>query len=352
MKPLQKSIPQKHGLQSLGKVPTARRAPANLPSLKAEHSGNDPTINLVPSGHGGVGGSWTAGSKEENELQNTNSKPDGGHANSTNPPTSNSLQSSLSSKSTWGSSNSTAAASSSSTTNSITSNNNTSKPIKTNKPKAGPVLSQRSPLFGQDFPSLTAAALEGSPPTTGAESSEASPPPSSKTEPKYGPGPSLRPQSFPSWSFSGKQQSPQGSEKESSNDKGNNHSFEGRSRNLPESTNLKFDVGVNSPLLQQQQHEKQQSGTSSYSAGSGRKTSAPQRSQAVLVNKPSHQPQNRPRENLFQGSIIDNEKLKRMDDIDCSTDDDWARKDESFDYNKKIDRYYFFYFLTLFKILF
>lgn len=100
----------------------------------------------------------------------------------------------------------------------------------------------------------------------------------------------------------------------------------------------------------QQQQQQQQSGTSF--GGSGRKASAPQRSQAVLVNKPSHQPQNRPRENLFQGSIIDNEKLKRMDDIDCSTDDDWARKDESFDYNKKIDRYYFFYFLTLFKILF
>ena len=201
---------------------------------------------------------------------------------------------------------------------------------------------------------MTTGALEGSPPTTGAESSEASPPPSSKSEPKYGPGPSLRPQSFPSWSFSGKQQSPQGSEKDS-NDKGN-HSFEGRSRNLPESGNLKFDVGVNSPLLQQQQQQhqqqqqQQQSGTSF--GGSGRKASAPQRSQAVLVNKPSHQPQNRPRENLFQGSIIDNEKLKRMDDIDCSTDDDWARKDESFDYNKKIDRYYFFYFLTLFKILF
>merc|ERR1712045_979409 len=156
----------------------------------------------------------------------TNSKPDGGHANSTNPPTSNSLQSSLSSKSTWGASNSTAAASSSTSSSSISNNNSTNnKPSssKSNKPKAGPILSQRSPLFGQDFPSLTTGALEGSPPTTGAESSEASPPPSSKSEPKYGPGPSLRPQSFPSWSFSGKQQSPRGSEKDS-NDKGN-HSF-------------------------------------------------------------------------------------------------------------------------------
>uniref|UniRef100_T1DQZ9 BAT2 N-terminal domain-containing protein n=1 Tax=Anopheles aquasalis TaxID=42839 RepID=T1DQZ9_ANOAQ len=40
------TIPRKHGMQSLGKVPSARRAPANLPSLKAEvgnptdHSGS------------------------------------------------------------------------------------------------------------------------------------------------------------------------------------------------------------------------------------------------------------------------------------------------------------------------
>jgi hypothetical protein len=41
----------------------------------------------------------------------------------------------------------------------------------------------------------------------------------------------------------------------------------------------------------------------------------------------------------FQQSIIDNEKLKRMDDFDRElNDDDWARSDETFDYNKKIAR--------------
>ena len=316
MKPLQKSIPQKHGLQSLGKVPTARRAPANLPSLKAEHSGNDPTINLVPSGHGVTGG-WTAGNKEENEPQKSNNnKPDSGLTNSGTSPSNNSFQSSsLSSKSTWGTSS---------------------------KPKAKPTPSgafhnQRSPLFGQDFPSL-----DGTAPSTGsgaeqqAGDARPSPPPASNSkslESKYGPGPSLRPQNFPTWSFSGKQQTSQGnSEKEIINDKGNHGGFEqgGRNRPMPEPGSLKFDVGVNSPLLQQ-------SGGTPFS---GSRKSTPQRSQqAVLVNKPSHQPpNNRPRENLFQGSIIDNEKLKRMDDID-STDDDWTRKDESFDYNKKIDRY-------------
>jgi hypothetical protein len=48
-----KNLPQKHGLQSLGKVPTARRAPANLPSVKSEKGGNDPTVVLVPTGGAG-----------------------------------------------------------------------------------------------------------------------------------------------------------------------------------------------------------------------------------------------------------------------------------------------------------
>lgn len=54
----------RHGLQSLGKV-SSRRAPvpANLPSLKSENSGNDPRINLVPTGAPGWG-------KKENPIQN------------------------------------------------------------------------------------------------------------------------------------------------------------------------------------------------------------------------------------------------------------------------------------------
>ncbi|XP_059412689.1 protein PRRC2A [Carassius carassius] len=43
-------VAPRHGLQSLGKVASARRMPppANLPSLKAENKGNDPNVSLVP----------------------------------------------------------------------------------------------------------------------------------------------------------------------------------------------------------------------------------------------------------------------------------------------------------------
>lgn len=41
-------------MTALGKVPTARR-PTNLPSEKSEHSGNEPAVNLVPSGGAGWG---------------------------------------------------------------------------------------------------------------------------------------------------------------------------------------------------------------------------------------------------------------------------------------------------------
>ena len=68
-KPQQKAAPQKHGLQSLGKVPTARRAPANLPSLRAESFGNDPTVVLVPTTGAGWGGQQQAGGQQQQQQQ-------------------------------------------------------------------------------------------------------------------------------------------------------------------------------------------------------------------------------------------------------------------------------------------
>ena len=82
-KPQQKTIPQKHGLQSLGKLPTARRAPANLPSLKAENHGNDPTIAIVPAGSSGWAGKDDKSTTEKTNTPTTNgqSKLEQGNSN-------------------------------------------------------------------------------------------------------------------------------------------------------------------------------------------------------------------------------------------------------------------------------
>lgn len=42
-------------MQTLGRVPNARRIPVNLPSLKSEHSGVDTAVSLVPPGGPGWG---------------------------------------------------------------------------------------------------------------------------------------------------------------------------------------------------------------------------------------------------------------------------------------------------------
>lgn len=67
------SVTRQHGLQSLGKVGSVRRMPppANLPSLKSENSGNDPSINLVPSG----GSGWGTKEKDSSGTQQQSSQP-------------------------------------------------------------------------------------------------------------------------------------------------------------------------------------------------------------------------------------------------------------------------------------
>lgn len=71
-KPAQKSSSSyiKHGMQSLGKVPNARRAPANLPSLKSEHSESGAAVPLVPPGSTGWGKQEQGGTQSSTAPQN------------------------------------------------------------------------------------------------------------------------------------------------------------------------------------------------------------------------------------------------------------------------------------------
>lgn len=62
------TVVPRHGLQSLGKVATARRMPppAHLPSLKSENKGNDPNVIIVPKD----GTGW-ANKQEQTDQKST-----------------------------------------------------------------------------------------------------------------------------------------------------------------------------------------------------------------------------------------------------------------------------------------
>ena len=74
-----KTVIAKHGMQSLGRVASVRRVPlpANLPSLKAENCGNDPNVNLVPSGGQGWGskGEEMSSTAQTSESSQTGPSP-------------------------------------------------------------------------------------------------------------------------------------------------------------------------------------------------------------------------------------------------------------------------------------
>ncbi|XP_017263270.1 protein PRRC2B isoform X3 [Kryptolebias marmoratus] len=69
----QKNTVPRHGLQSLGKVATARRMPppAHLPSLKSENKGNDPNVIIVPKD----GTGWANKQEQPDQKSSTASVP-------------------------------------------------------------------------------------------------------------------------------------------------------------------------------------------------------------------------------------------------------------------------------------
>jgi hypothetical protein len=74
IEPQAKTVAPKHGMQSLGKVPSARRAPqpVNLPSLKSESgggSGQETSTPTAPSSQNPVG--WTGSAVESSSTTNS-----------------------------------------------------------------------------------------------------------------------------------------------------------------------------------------------------------------------------------------------------------------------------------------
>lgn len=67
------TVAARHGLQSLGKVAVSRRMPppANLPSIKKEHKGNDPNVSIVPRD----GSGWASKQDQPEEETLTEAPP-------------------------------------------------------------------------------------------------------------------------------------------------------------------------------------------------------------------------------------------------------------------------------------
>ena len=181
-------------------------------------------------------------------------------------------------------------------------------------------IAQRSAIFGDEFPSLgrTGLAKDGQPPAAGGPAQQAL-----ANEVKYGPGPSLRPQTSGNWLHGGK--GPGGPPTEDDAPMGGGF--------RPEKP--QFDVSTSAKPFQMHpqgmlHHPKK--GMDSRRGGPGPMNDGPSNrfDGRGRGRSPHH-------ESMHQASIIDNEKLRRMDYIE-SNDDDWTKSDDNFDYNKKLAR--------------
>ncbi|XP_048776168.2 protein PRRC2C-like isoform X5 [Ostrea edulis] len=179
--PTQKStVTRQHGLQSLGKVASMRRMPppANLPSLKSENSGNDPNINLVPTG----GSGWGTKEKEQEKTTAPSGQPP-----STQPSQATAVSSAQSTTKT------TVAGGSAAVTSAAAAPSGTSSAPKSWSSVAlgerGKPLGHHSP-YQEEFPTLKSAGEDKG--KDGKKEEEGK-------DTQYGPGPSLRPQNVASW---------------------------------------------------------------------------------------------------------------------------------------------------------
>uniref|UniRef100_A0A3Q2NUY4 BAT2 N-terminal domain-containing protein n=1 Tax=Fundulus heteroclitus TaxID=8078 RepID=A0A3Q2NUY4_FUNHE len=164
------TVVTRHGLQSLGKVATARRMPppAHLPSLKSENKGNDPNVIIVPKD----GTGW-ANKQEQTDQKSSSastpllpeSQPQPALQKSVSNLQKSSPNTNTGGPKQWGQLN--------------------GKAVEQDGSRA---LNRLQPFSHEEFPTLKAA---GEQDKAGKERSG--------FDPSYGPGPSLRPQNVTSW---------------------------------------------------------------------------------------------------------------------------------------------------------
>ncbi len=297
----------------MGKIPTARRAPANLPSLKSESLASSPSVPSEAAATSASTGVATSSSAGAPVVSGATSAASSSSATANKPLWSKDGDARL-------------------------SNNNDGKDA-----NGGPApnwgAKTTSPLFSRDFPSLqddnALKKLDGNADGSALRPKQKPPAVGGHNDKRYGPGPNLRPQSSRTWLHGGagpKPGAPSGPELGSPD-------LPARTTQLAPSSGMTFKEKIDSktPVF-----------LSSLTGGHpGKKANSDKRSQNPTFHVPkprsttanpnssASQPS---RESFSQNSIIDNEKLKRMDFTE-SADDDWAKSDDNFDYNKKITRY-------------
>ena len=332
-----------------------------MPSEKSEKGGNDPSVVLVPSG-----GGWAnkEGDKESVERtaggQGGQAGPAGGQAAAAaaaagaggeQAQTKSQAGSDVAPGGGAGRQATPPSGSGGSGGPKLWSSVTGSGPGPAHQTRQKNFLHQKSPLFGQEFPSLpgdgpvpagSQAARDGmmdSPDLPGRGFTEGVAGPHSQ-DPAYGPGPNLRPQTFGTWSQGGAGR-PGGLQTEGDHGEAGGHSLPPQphkpqpppaSSKSPGTTQYKsimppFMDAMELPVGPPQQFNRRSGGHR------GREGPGPRHNRDNRSSRHHHQPP--PTSDFTAHSIIDTEKLKRMDDLDNGND--WTYEDDDFDYNKKLE---------------